>query len=456
MGEITSVINDTQRRRMLKLRSVRLRVVEGPDAGLERTFERDVIRIGSQEGNDIQLSDSTVSRFHAEIARTPNGVLIRDLNSTNGTFVGPVRVREVYLADQRRIRVGKTAMDFLPEEQLIEIRPAAATRFEGLVGQSIAMREVFSMVERVAPTELTVLVTGETGTGKELLSRAIHNRSSRKNGPFVVLDCGAVPRNLVEAELFGNERGAFTGAVAPRAGVFEQANGGTIFLDELGELPLEVQSTLLRVLEQREVRRLGDRRVRRIDVRVIAATNRDLREEVAEGRFREDLYYRLAVVELELPALRDRQEDVGILADHLLATAPFEHTVQRLSEEVLTIFRDWRWPGNVRELRNVVLRALPFCMTEEITLDALPEALRKQTAPTDTKQKPHGEDLALPRSDLSFREAKDEILQAFERRYLEELLERCEGNISRAAREAGIDRKTIARLIKRHQIRRPS
>ena len=205
MGEITSVINDTQRRRMLKLRSVRLRVVEGPDAGLERTFERDVIRIGSQQGNDIQLSDSTVSRFHAEIARTPNGVLIRDLNSTNGTFVGPVRVREVYLADQRRIRVGKTAMDFLPEEQLIEIRPAEATRFEGLVGQSIAIREVFSMVERVAPTELTVLVTGETGTGKELLSRAIHNRSGRKNGPFVVLDCGAVPRNLVEAELFGNE-----------------------------------------------------------------------------------------------------------------------------------------------------------------------------------------------------------------------------------------------------------
>jgi transcriptional regulator with PAS, ATPase and Fis domain len=247
--------------------------------------------------------------------------------------------------------------------------------------------------------------------------------------------------------LFGHERGAFTGAVSSRPGVFEQAHGGTIFLDELGELPLELQPTLLRVLEQREVRRVGDRRVRRVDVRVVAATNRDLLQLVKEGTFREDLYYRLAVVEVSMPPLRERLSDLPILMNHLLGTAGFPHTVKGLAPDVISVFEAYHWPGNVRELRNTLLRAIPFCDGDLVDLAALPDSLTVGAgAPQDV------EGLPLPDSKLPFREAKDELVEAFERRYLEELLERCEGNLSRAAREAGVDRKTIARMLKRHGI----
>ncbi|MBA2320353.1 MAG: sigma-54-dependent Fis family transcriptional regulator, partial [Deltaproteobacteria bacterium] len=328
--------------------------------------------------------------------------------------------------------------------------PAEATRFEGLVARSVNMREVFSVLDRVGRTELTVLVTGETGTGKELVSRALHDHSTRKKGPFIVFDCGAVARNLVESELFGHERGAFTGAVQARAGVFEQADGGTIFLDELGELPLELQPALLRVLEQREVRRVGDRRVRPVNVRVVAATNRDLRQLVEEGRFRQDLYYRLAVVEAHLPPLRSRPEDIPLLVEHLLTSSGFAHQVRGITPDVEAIFRSYHWPGNVRELRNVVLRAIPFCSGSLIDLQALPEALRSASTGTATRR----EATALPSPDagLTYHAAKEQLVDAFEARYLEDLLERCDGNLSKAARDAGVDRKTIARMLKRHGI----
>ncbi len=421
-------------------------VVRGPDVGMSVEVDRDVLRLGSLEGNDLRLTDDTVSRNHAEVVRTAEGLVLRDLGSTNGTYVGPVRIKEVYLGDQRTFRVGRTDVEFTPIDEVFDIVPAAETQFEGLVGQSVVMRELFSVLERVAPTELTVLVTGETGTGKELVSRAIHERSRRRSGPFVVFDCGAVPGTLIESELFGHERGAFTGAVAPRAGMFEQADGGTIFIDELGELPLELQPALLRVLEQREVRRVGDRRVRPVNVRVVAATNRDLQALVAEGRFRQDLYYRLAVVEIAVPPLRDRKEDLDLLVRHALGTAGFPHAVRGLSEGVRPIFEAWDWPGNVRELRNVVLRALPFCDGTEIGLDALPDALRSATSARD--------DVAAGRgAEVSFREAKDRMLEDFERSYLEDLVERAGKSLSRASRIAGVDRKTIARMLKRHGIR---
>jgi transcriptional regulator with PAS, ATPase and Fis domain len=322
-----------------------------------------------------------------------------------------------------------------------------------MVGLSVAMRETFAVLERVARTELTVLVTGETGTGKELVSRAIHQRSPRHGGPFVVFDCGAVARNLIESELFGHERGAFTGAVASRAGVFEQAHGGTIFLDELGELPLELQPALLRVLEQREVRRVGDRRVRSVDVRVVAATNRDLQQLVKEGRFREDLYYRLAVVEVHLPPLRDRPEDFALLVEHLLRSAGFEHSVRGIAPDVAQIFQAYHWPGNVRELRNTLLRAIPFCAGDLIDMQALPEAMLRGSLDAQSEPEAAAEALPLPASDMSLKEAKDQLIEAFEKRYLEDLLERCDGNLSKAARDAGVDRKTIARMLKRHGIR---
>jgi DNA-binding NtrC family response regulator len=452
MNEITSVIQEGEGGKRLHLSQFHLIVVNGPNAGLKGEFDHDVVRIGSSTGNHIQLSDSTVSRNHAEVARTPHGVLLRDLDSTNGTFVGPVRIREVYLGEQRRFRVGMTDIDYKHATEVIDITPSEATVFEGQVGISVSMREMFSVLERVADTELTVLITGETGTGKELASRAMHNRSRRKNGPFVVFDCGAVARNLLESELFGHERGAFTGAVASRAGVFEQANGGTIFLDELGELPLDLQPALLRVLEQREVRRVGDRRVRPIDVRIVAATNRHLRKEVEKNRFREDLYYRVAVVEVALPPLRERREDFSLLIKHLLQNAPISHQVRGVSDEVESVFQAYRWPGNVRELRNVLLRAIPFCDGEIIGLESLPDAFSgdPDEDPTDHGT---GQQVLLPGADLSLKEAKDQLLDAFERKYLEDLLERCSGNLSQAARMAGVDRKTVARMLKRHGIR---
>jgi transcriptional regulator with PAS, ATPase and Fis domain len=301
------------------------------------------------------------------------------------------------------------------------------------------------------------LITGETGTGKELVSRAIHQRSARRNGPFVVFDCGAVARSLLESELFGHEKGAFTGAVASRAGVFEQAHGGTIFLDELGELPVELQPALLRVLEQREVRRVGDRRVRAVDVRVIAATNRVLETLVKEQRFREDLYYRLAVVEVHLAPLRERIEDLPMLVDHILRLAPFEHSVKGVTPDVLRLLESYHWPGNVRELRNTLLRAIPFCEGDLVDLHALPDALRSEgVAPPppgdETPENGSSTHLRLPTADLSLKEARDQLMDAFERKYLEDLLERTKGNLTRAAHMAGVDRKTIARLVKRHGI----
>ena len=318
---------------------------------------------------------------------------------------------------------------------------------------SPAMQQVVDQARQLARTPLSILLLGETGVGKDVLAHTIHRASPRAGQPFVPLHAASLSESLIESELFGHERGAFTGAVASRAGVFEQAHGGTIFLDELGELPIELQPALLRVLEQREVRRVGDRRVRSVDVRVVAATNRDLQQLVKEGRFREDLYYRLAVVEVHLPPLRDRTEDFALLVEHLLHTASFDHSVRGIAPDVEQLFRAYHWPGNVRELRNTLLRAIPFCEGDLIDMQALPEALLEAPMASGDPEEEEVDALPLPASDLSLREAKDRLIQAFERRYLEDLLERCDGNLSKAARDAGVDRKTISRMLKRHGIR---
>ncbi|MBN1334642.1 MAG: sigma 54-dependent Fis family transcriptional regulator [Deltaproteobacteria bacterium] len=449
MAEITTVLGTTDARR-IHLRRGRLTCCAGRDAGTSWLVDRDVVRLGSQPGNDVVLSDDAVSRRHAEIVRLRDGVVLRDLGSTNGTFVGPIRVREVYLAADTRFQVGESELRFSPEDEVIDVPPWKESRFEDMVGRSEAMRTLFGLLERVARTDLTVLVTGETGTGKELVSRALHHRSRRASGPFVVFDCGAVSNSLVESELFGHERGAFTGAVAGRRGVFELADRGTLFLDEIGDLPLVLQPKLLRALEQREVRRVGGSRILPVDVRVVAATHRDLKAEVAAGRFREDLYYRLAVVELGLPALRDRLEDLGLLADHILNRASPNPGVTRVAPEVLALFEAYRWPGNVRELRNVLERALPFTSGPILTLAGLPEALRAASGATGPDTAPAGVRLA----DRPFKDAKEQMIEAFERQYLVDLLARHRGNVSRAARAAAMDRKSIARLMKKHHIER--
>ena len=447
MTEITSAIAGGGTRQ-IHIRRARLSCTEGANAGDAWRVDRDVIRIGSRPDNDVVLKDTTVSRMHAEIVRGHDGTILRDLGSTNGTYAGPVRVREVYLAPDTRFKVGKTELVYSPQDEVIDVLPSDAESFEGLVGRGIAMREVFGILERVAPTDLTVTVTGETGTGKELVSRALHNRSNRKNGPFIVFDCGAAPESLVESELFGHERSAFTGAVAAREGLFEAAHGGTIFIDEIGELPLELQPKLLRVLEQREVRRVGAAKVRSVDVRVVAATNRNLRDEVQAGRFREDLYYRLAVVEVRLPSLRDRREDLPVLVEHLLRRAERNRTVRDIAPEVRALFDAYRWPGNVRELANVIERAIPFCDGPIITLATLPEALRG-ARPAAAPQV----NVDAGMSNLPFKDAKDHLIEAFERQYLIDLIEAHDGNVSRAARTADMDRKSITRLLKKHSIK---
>ena len=442
-------------RRQIHIRRGRLTCVSGPDAGTSWVVDRDVTIIGSLAESGIKLRDTTVSRRHAEIVRMKDGVVLRDCGSTNGTFVGDVRVREVFLTPETRFRVGKTHLVFTPADEVIEITPSESERLDRMVGRSVAMREVFGIFERVAPTDLTVLVTGETGTGKELAARAVHNLSKRKRNAFRVFDCGAAPETLIESELFGHEKGSFTGAVQNREGVFEAASGGTIFLDEIGELPLDLQPKLLRVLEQREVRRVGSGRVRPVDVRVVAATNRDLREEVKAGRFREDLYYRLAVVEVKLPALRERLVDMNLLVEHLLRRASHNPGVIGLSHEVLDLFEAYHWPGNVRELNNVIERSIPFTDGTKITLEALPEAIKHPDGRRVPKTGAAGGLLSDAKHlrDIPLKDAKEKLVDAFERDYLVELLERNGGNVSKAAREADMDRKSITRLLKKHGIR---
>lgn len=419
-------------------------------------MERDVIRIGSAKTGDIVITDPTVSRHHAEIRRGRDGVVLRDLGSTNGTFVGQVRAKEVYLARDTTFRVGRTELVFNPADEIIDVEPSNADRFENLVGNSVPMREVFGILERVAPTDLTVLITGETGTGKELASRAVHTRSKRAAGPFVVFDCGAAPENLIESELFGHQRGAFTGAVGARPGVFEMAHGGTIFLDEIGELPLDLQPKLLRVLEQREIRRVGTSTTKPIDVRVVAATNRNLREEVDSGRFREDLYYRLAVVEMAMPPLRDRLEDLEMLANHLLGRSAHNERIRHIAPKVMSVFSSYRWPGNVRELNNVIERAMPFTDGSTITIDSLPEAVisGRTTPPKEAVTRHPPSPPVLTGAPLPFKDAKDQLIDAFEHQYLLDLLDKYDGNVSKAARAADMDRKTITRLMKKHGITR--
>ena len=303
--------------------------------------------------------------------------------------------------------------------------------------------QIFGLLKKVAPMDVGILITGETGTGKELVARALHEHSGRK-GEFVVLDCGSIPENLIESELFGHEKGSFTGATSAREGAFERAQGGTIFLDEIGELRLDMQPRLLRVLENREVRRVGGSDVIDVDCRVVAATNRDLAKEVAEGNFREDLFVRLSVINVALPPLRARKEDISAIILHALGTAEVvqRHGVKRLSAPALHTLVNYAWPGNVRELMNVVSHVLTFSEGPDIDVQHLPPRLTG-----GTRQGP------LPFNEhLGFHEAKEQLLENFEREYLTALLKRCEGNVSRAARESELHRKSIERLVKKYEI----
>jgi two-component system, NtrC family, response regulator GlrR len=415
---------------------LRLGILEGAQAGASFTARRDRIVIGTHESADVTLLDRAVSRFHCEIAVAGGQVVIRDLGSRNGTLVDGVSVLAAHLRSGQTITIGRTQLRFDLGSEPVKVPVAARENFGGLIGSSPAMRMVFSVLERAAASDATLLIEGDTGTGKEATAEAIHTHGRRKGGPFIVVDCGAIPPQLLESELFGHEKGSFTGAIGARQGAFEAAQGGTIFLDEIGELPLELQPKLLRALEKREIKRIGNARHQSVDVRVVAATNRDLRAEVNARRFRSDLYYRLAVLEVRLPPLRERPEEIPALIEHLLAglgaaSAPGSELLR--DPAVLADLRRHPWPGNVRELRNYVERCL--ALREPPPLPRAPEEDAATAAPDD------------------LRAARESWTRDFEKKYLEDLLARHANNVSAAARAAGVDRKYFYRLLWRNGLR---
>ncbi len=449
----TRVASGDDATRTVHLSKCKLVVIKGEERGQEYVISSDVIRAGKAEENDLVLREETVSRVHFEIIRDAKGYLLRDLRSTNGTFLDGAEVREAYLRSGSVITVGTVQLKFQPFEERIEILPSEKESLGELCGKSLRMREIYGLLERIAPTEATILIEGETGTGKDLVARTVHQLSRRRAGPFIVVDCGAVAGNLIESELFGHEKGAFTGANATRQGAFELAHGGTIFLDELGELSLDLQPKLLRVLEQREIRRVGGNRTIKVDIRVIAATKKDLKNEVEKGKFREDLYFRLSVVPIYLPPLRERKEDMPLLVGEFMQKLAGEGgEPPALSPETMDILLAHDWPGNVRELRNVLERAVYLGRAGPAGAAGAGSMVSFLDIAGGSGQT-RGSDLDIAfDARMSYRDNKEKWSDEFERRYLRWLLARAEGNISRAAREADMDRKYLHKLLKKHNI----
>jgi DNA-binding NtrC family response regulator len=413
-------------------------VIDGPDRGRACRLAQGAATVGTDAACELTLSDDRVSARHLSIEPVESRFVVRDLGSTNGTWYEGSRITEVTVPAGSTLLAGRTALRIEPEAQPLDLPPSQARRFGELVGESLALREVFAVLERIALSDATLLVEGETGTGKELVARAVHDASGRRRGPFVAVDCGALPEGLLESELFGHVRGAFTGAANARSGMIVRADGGTLFLDELGRISPTLQARLLRVLEERVVRPLGGDAERAVDVRIIAASRDDLDAEVAAGRFRPDLLYRLAVVRVALPPLRTRREDIPILVRELLRRrgladeAPGGAGLDRLIAH--------GWPGNVRELRNVIDRAIALAPGAQRFGDLV---IRIDPSPLA------GEGLAV-RSDLPYAEAKAAVLHDLERRYVADILARTGGNLSAAARESGIDRKQLRAMGRRH------
>ena len=417
----------------LEIDGAELRVVGGPDRGMKVALGADSLRIGTSPDNELVVRDPTVSTRHAEIAVTRRGYLIRDLHSKNGILVGRVPVERAYLVDGMRIELGETVIAVHATGEARSIALSAPGRFGEMVAYSLRMRAVAAELERLARTDTTILLEGETGTGKEVAARAIHGASSRVTGPLVVLDCGAFPHGLLAAELFGHERGAFTGAEQARVGLFEQAEGGTLFLDEIGEMALDLQPVLLRALETRRTRRVGGQREMAHDVRMLAATNRNLAEEVKAGRFRQDLYFRLAVARVQLPALRDRPEDIPVLAGLFAAEVGFA-----IPPELLSALEAHPWPGNVRELRNAIHSAAAGAAAPFAPVD------RGRGEPPGFRD---GERIrSLP-------EARHLAIDEFERGYLEAVLASAGGVVAHAAELAGVSRQMLTRLLAKHRLR---
>ncbi len=404
----------------------------------------DTIVVGRNEACDLVVDDRKVSAVHMEFVATERGVRVRDLGSRNGSFLQDTRIGEVYILKPCVVTLGDTALEFLPSNpEQVDVPDAA--QFGPLVGSSAGMRTVFERLRKAAPTELTVLILGETGTGKELVAAAIHGASARANKPFVVVDCGAIPPSLAESALFGHERGSFTGAVDKRISPFVEADGGTIFLDELGELPVDVQPKLLRALAEQRIKAVGSNTYRPFNARVIAATRRDLVREVNAGTFRSDLYFRVAQLRVELPALRERLEDIPALVKKMVADMGDKGAYDRITNDSLERLMRHDWPGNVRELRNVVSVALAFGKEGPLDMAAHLAPMSSVSASEST-----------PVRGRTFQDAKREILARFEREYFTALYHECNGNVSEIGRRAAMERAHVRGYLRRHGIGDPS
>jgi transcriptional regulator with PAS, ATPase and Fis domain len=421
----------------LRIWSLDLVVVDGPSRGATASVTTGTARVGAAPGNDLTLADPTVSRVHCELVTRGDAIAVRDLGSTNGTFVEGVRLREGDVPPGAILRVGSSAfrVDVGQEPAFVELSTQGS--FGELVGASLEMRRLYAVLERIAPTDATVLVEGETGTGKDVLARSLHAASPRASGPFVAVDCGAIPENLVESELFGHVRGAFTGAISDRKGVFEEAHGGTLFLDEIGEMPVALQPKLLRAIESRTVRRVGSPTSRPVDVRIIAATNRALARCVNDGTFREDLYYRLAVVALALPPLRTRREDIPVLARHFHQLLAGDGAPP-LSPEFAARLVARSWPGNVRELRNFIERSVSLGLVDAPVRPSRPP-------PPGPLQSVEG----IVALRLPLKEARQAWIESFESVYVRDVLRKSAGNVTRAAERAGVSRRFLQRMVAR-------
>ncbi|MBK7397024.1 MAG: sigma 54-interacting transcriptional regulator [Myxococcales bacterium] len=420
-----------------------LLVVDGPDLGQRARLDGPGrLLVGQSPACGLRLRDPHVSRRHLAFTLEHGRLRMTDLGSTNGTRVNDVEVIEAFLAGNERVRIGDTSL--VVERAQAESTPLTASlRFGRVVGASPEMRRLYPLCERIAQSHVPVVIEGETGTGKELLAEALHDAGPRASGPFVVFDCTTVPPNLAESMLFGHERGAFTGAINARKGVFELAHQGTLFIDEIGDLDLTLQPKLLRAIERAEVQRVGSERWTKVDVRVVAATRRDLDHEIQVGRFRDDLFFRLAVARIELPPLRKRDGDIGALARHFYRQLGGDGAIP---EELLARFEAHEWPGNVRELSNAVAR---YLAVGETTLAGLAPSSRRpaESAPAsgqDPIEAVLARDLPLPR-------AREEVVAELERRYIERVLERYGGNVGRAAAASGIARRYFQMIRARHQ-----
>ena len=449
------IVASTQSRLRVKFEAIELRVIAGPDAGLETSLGLPTVCMGSALDNDIVLSDRAVSRRHAEIRMTPNGLVLRDLNSTNGTFINDVRITEAYIPPNAECRLGYSRLLIRQHTEERKVAVSRQDRLGELVGASERMRELYGMIQAVAATPTTVHLHGESGSGKELVARTLHALSGR-TGPLVVFDASVTEPEMVRNDLFGHIKGAFTGATGSREGAFRQAHTGTLFIDEIGELPLDLQPRLLRVLESREVTPIGSDKSARVDVRVITATHRDLTAMVRTGAFRADLFYRLSVVPIELPALREVREDIPQIARHLCKQLQLSC---QISAAAMTALQNYSWPGNVRELRNVLERAAVMCGEREIgpadlrlpreaaapTAPAAPAALIA-SAPFPAQAEP----ISAPPSQPSAADARAH-LKEMERQMILDAMGRNRNNKAAVARELGIPLSTLKRRLKDYQ-----